>query len=100
MTANSFSIRTRPYTVKDQSPADPNLLKAQILYLEGRGVKNQLPTFDTETKSDKIPNSLFNMGGAGGLVTNFFQHLMLTPNLLKSQIPYKEGEWGDGGGTF
>ena len=54
---------------------------------------NFFPTFDAESKSAKIPNFLY-MVGVGGLVTNFFQFLMLSPNLLKSQIPYVMGEGG------
>ena len=53
--------------------------------------------FDAESKSAKIkknPNSLY--GGGRGLVTNF-QLLMLSPNLLKSQISYTVGGGvGDG----
>ena len=37
------------------------------------------------------------MVGGGRGVMNFFQLLMLTPNLLKSQIPYTVG-WGRGAG--
>ena len=50
------------------------------------GVGDQLPTFDTNSKSTKIPNSLYS-GDEGLLVTNF-QLLILSPNLLKSQNPY------------
>ena len=49
---------------------------------------NQLPSFDVESKSAKIPKTLHGMscvwrGGRGPLTTNF-QLLMLSPNLLKS----------------
>ena len=64
----------------------------------GRGEAGDelFPTFDAHSKSAKIPNSLYGGCGEGGkLVMNFFQLLMLTPNLLKSQIPYMV--WGRGG---
>ena len=51
------------------------------------GVGDQLPTFGAESKAAKIP---YTVGG----VTNF-QLLMLSPNLLKTQIPIW---WGGGGG--
>ena len=52
----------------------PNLLKSQIPYTAGGGggggggvVENaDLPTFDAECKSAKIPNSLCGRGGGGG----------------------------------
>ena len=45
----------------------PNLLRSQIPYMVGKGVVHdeQLPTFDAESKSAKIPNSLYT-GGEGG----------------------------------
>ena len=65
-----------PYTVKDQSAADPNLLKSQIPYSMRRGGgggggvdDDQLPTFNAEYKSAKIPKSLYDYirrGGGGG----------------------------------
>ena len=59
----------------------------------GGGSDDQLPTFDAESKSAK--NQIFLWGGGGegggeGPVTNF-QLLMLSPNLLKSYVPYVEG---------
>ena len=65
----------------------------------------QLPAFDAESKSAKIQNSLCTQGwrvggggggGGGGFMTANFQLLMLSPNLLKSKIPYAPG-WGGGG---
>ena len=50
------------------------------------------PTFDAESKSAKIPNSLYGGGGGGGGGSGVqLQLLMLSPNLLKSQIPYMVG---------
>ena len=47
----------------------PNLLKSQIPYVSGGGgggvSDGQLPTFDAESKSAKIPNSLCEWGGGG-----------------------------------
>ena len=62
----------------------------------GGGFWDQLPTSDAESKSAKIPNSLYSGGGWG--VGSNFQLLMLSPNLLKSQIPYTVGGGGGGGG--
>ena len=61
----------------------------------GRGVVdgNQFPTFDAEFKFAKIQNSYFQ--GGGSVETNF-QLLMLSPNLLKSQIPMSSGGGGVG----
>ena len=56
----------------------------------------QLPTFDAESKSAKIPNSpCGRQGGGGGFMMANFQLLMLSPNLLKSQTAY--APWGEGG---
>ena len=47
----------------------PNLLKSQIPCMRrggGRGVKSELPTFDAESKSAKVPNSLCEKGWGGG----------------------------------
>ena len=90
----------------------------------GQGVgDDQFPTFDAESKSAKIPKSHYggrqgvgddqfstfdaefksaktlksHYGGAGGLVMTNFQHLMLGPNLLKSQSPITVGAGGGGG---
>ena len=76
----------------------PNLLKSQIPMSDwgGAGIGgNQIPTFDAESKFAKIPNSHVPLGGAGVLVETNFQLLMLSPNLLKSQIPMSD--WGGGG---
>ena len=44
----------------------PNLLKSQSPFMVGGGVHDgQLPTFDAESKSAKIPKSLY--GGGGGV---------------------------------
>ena len=65
----------------------PNLLKSQIPY-GGGGVMTNFQ-LDAESKSAKIPNSLYGWGGEGReLVMTNFQLLMWSPNLLKSQIPY------------
>ena len=75
----------------------PNLLRSQIAYMVGGGGggvhDDQLPTFDAESKSAKIPNSLYG-GWRGGFMTINFQLLMLSPNLLRSQIPYMVGARG------
>ena len=46
----------------------PNLLKTQISYRVGwgRGVGDQLPTFDAESKSAQNPNSQYSVGGGRG----------------------------------
>ena len=71
-----------------------NLLKSKILMLRVGGwvvggvSVNQFPTFDAESKFAKIQN--FHVEGGwvgGGSVESNFQLLMLSPNLLKSQIP-------------
>ena len=80
----------------------PNLLRSQIAYMvvggqggrEGGVQDEQLPTFDAESKSAEIPNSLY---GGGVFMTANFQPLMLSPNLLRSQIPYTLGGGGWGG---
>ena len=84
----------------------PNLLKSQIPMSDGGGGGgwgvgvggNQFPTFDAESKFAKIQNSHVwwdgGGGGGGGLVETNFQLLMLSPNLLKSQIPMSDGEGG------
>ena len=53
----------------------------------------QLQTFDAESKSAKIPNSLY--GGGRSLGPNF-QLLMPSINLIKSQFPYMVGRLGGG----
>ena len=58
-----------------------------------RSYRTQLLTFDAEIKSTKNPNSVY--GGVG--VGNNFQILMLSPNLLKTQIPYMVVVVGGGG---
>ena len=65
-----------------------NLLKSKIpMFRVGGGVSgNQFPTFDAEFKFAKIQNPHV-QGGWGGLVETNFQLLMLSSNLLKSQIP-------------
>ena len=73
----------------------PNLLNSQIPYVGGRGVENaDFPTFDTESKSAKIPNSLCGQGGGGGVGRAQTFKILLSPNLLKSQIPYAAGGGG------
>ena len=37
----------------------------------GGGVTDQLPTFDAESKSAKIPNSLYNWRGRGNQLSTF-----------------------------
>ena len=54
---------------------------------------NQFPTFDAESKFAKITNSHVRLGGGAVVETNF-QLLMLSPNLLKSQIPMSGGGGG------
>ena len=53
-------------------------------------VGDQLSTFYPESKSAKNQISLCPVGGGERLVTNF-QLLVLSPNLLKCNIPYAEG---------
>ena len=57
---------------------------------------SRLPTFDAESKSAKIPKSLYGGGGWGWGVCMMadFQLLMLSPNLLKSQSPFTVGRGG------
>ena len=62
----------------------------------GGGVKIQLPIFDAESKSAKIPKSLYSRGGGGGGMMANFQLSIASPNLLKSQSPFMVG----GGGGF
>ena len=53
----------------------------------GGGISgNQFPTFDADSKFAKIPKFPCAGGGGGGFVETNFQLLMLSPNLLKSQI--------------
>ena len=55
----------------------------------------QLPTFDVESKSAKIPKvPLVGVGWGGGVVKSNFQFLMPSPNLLKSQSPFSGGGGG------
>ena len=67
----------------------PNLLKSQIPFTIGwgGGGGNQLPAFEAELKSAKVPNSLYGGGGGWVLGTNF-QLLILSKNLLKSKHFY------------
>ena len=64
----------------------------------GGGSGVQLPTSDAESKSAKIPKSIYGGGwgggGGGGVLGSTFQLLMLSPSLLKSQSPYTM--WGVG----
>ena len=69
----------------------------------GGGVGDKLfPAFDAESKSAKIPNSLYGWGGGMVVVMNFFQLLIPWPKSAK--IPNSlygggEGEgWEWGGG--
>ena len=63
---------------------DPESQSAKIPYISGgRGVQTQLPTFDPESKSAKIQNSL---SVGGGSSRPNFQLLILNLNLLKSKI--------------
>ena len=73
-----------------------NLLKSKIPCVSwgGGGVRNQLPTFDPESKSPKIQNSLCQLGGGGGGSGTNFQLLILSLNLLKSKIPFVNEERG------
>ena len=67
------------------APTFQKLLKCKILYVWGVGGQLvDLTTFDAESKSAKIQNSLCVV--EGGRLT--FQLLMLSPNLLKSKISY------------
>ena len=74
----------------------PNLLKSKIPFKAGKGAtRNQLPTFDAESKSAKIPNPNY---GEDGVPRTNFQLLMHSPNLLKSPIPFMVvWGWGEGG---
>ena len=75
-----------------------SLLKSQSLWGGGGVHDGQLPTFDAEYKSAKIPKSVWG-GGRGCMMANF-QLLMLSPNLLKSQSSWRgDGGWGGGGGA-
>ena len=67
----------------------PNLLKSQIHYTV-RGI--QLPTFDTGSKSAKIPNLLYGGGGRG------VQLQTLDAESTSSKIP--NSSYGGGGGEL
>ena len=56
---------------------------------------NFFSTFDADSKSAKIPNCLYGGRGWGGVGVGD-ELLMLTPNLLKSQIAYMGGGGGVG----
>ena len=67
--------------------AEFKFAKIQHSHVEGRGVGahgNQFPTFNAEFKFAKIQNS--HVEGGRGLVKTNFQLLMLSSNLLKSNI--------------
>ena len=68
------------------------MLKFKDIWGGGVVHDGQLPTFDAESKSAKIPKS---SRGGGGCMTTNFQLLMLSPNLLKSQSLV--GGWGGEG---
>ena len=53
-----------------------------------------LPTFDAQSKSAEIPNSLYSGGEGPG---DKLQFLMLSLNLLKTKFPYVWGGVGWGG---
>ena len=100
-------MQSRPFCVRKMYVSGPKLIlyngpnKGQRLVTEGSvfvispnchfwlggGPGTQLSTFDAESKSAKIPNSLY---GGGGIGPNF-QLLMPSSNLLKSQIPFEGG---------
>ena len=61
--------------------------------LYGWGDGCYLPTFDAESKCAKIPNSLYGWEGGGGVT---FQLLMWSPNPLRSQIPPPPSPIGGG----
>ena len=71
----------------------PCITKAQIPTWWGGGggcgVWDKLSTFDADSKSAKIPNSLYSGVKEGGRA--WHQLLMLSPNLLQSKIPYIRG---------
>ena len=54
-----------------------NLIKFQILFMVKGRIGNQLPTFDTEPKSAKLPSPFMVEGGAVGTK---FQLLIVSPN--------------------
>ena len=49
----------------------PNLLNPKVTVLGGGGGDDQLPTFDAESKSAKIPKSHYRWGGVGVVTANF-----------------------------
>ena len=94
------TLETRILTVHSQRSVSGRPKSAKIptsLYDWGGAGDELFPTFDADSKSAKIPNSLNNGGRGCGRVKKheLFPTLMLTPNLLRSQIPYTIG----GGGT-
>ena len=62
----------------------PNVLKSKVPILGG-GHGN--PTFVAESKFAKIKSSHF-FGGWGGFIEINFQLLLLSPNVLKSKVPF------------
>ena len=65
------------------------------VWLVGGGGWNQFPTYNAESKFAKIQNSHVWLGGGGVCGINF-QLLMPSPNLLKSKLPMFGGGGGEG----
>ena len=76
----------------------PNLQKIPNSYVQGGWKGGGLEAnFDAKSKFATVPNSHVQGGWAGGgEVGGHF--LMLSPNLLKSQIPMSRVGWQVGGG--
>ena len=95
MTNYLKQCRTRKLTAEGQKLVSEGcdlVISPNCHFWSGRA-GNQLSTFDAEPKSAKISNSLYSEGVGGRLGPNF-QILMLSPNLLKSQIPFTVGGGG------
>ena len=125
--AKRDNLNEAPPEGAQDGPAHQQCLKSKSPFTVGGGGGGgvhggQLPTFDAESKSAKIPKSLYGEGGGGGVVhvgqlptfdaesksakipkslysgggcmTANFQLLMLSPNLLKSQSPFTVGGGG------
>ena len=79
----------------------PNLLKSQSPVGVGMGGwgevhDGQVPTFDAESKSAKIPKSSWGQGGRGCMMTNF--QLPTDAESKSAKIPKSDGGGGGGRG--
>ena len=88
-------IKSQKHTLPLWTPNCKWHIKLPIIYGGwGGGGAVQKLLFDAESKNHKIPNSHYG-GGGGGVSKNYF--LMLSPKIIKSQIPIMVGGGGGGG---